>query len=78
MEQGKEFEKEIVEELEQEVENVEKDFEEVKEDDAPETVREKQERVENILKEVHGQISTLKEVAETVGGNKVAENNPNE
>lgn len=57
-------EKEIVEDLESEVEELERDFESFSDDDVAETTREKQEMVKNILEEVHGQLEFLKEVAE--------------
>lgn len=58
------FEAEIVDELEHEVEDLENEFESVKDQKAPETVREKQQQVQNILEEVHDQLNFLREVAE--------------
>lgn len=56
---------EIVNELEGEVDELEDEFESVKSDDVPETTREKQQQVQEILKEVHEQISFLKDVSES-------------
>lgn len=64
MDDVKKREKEILDELEHEVEEAERDFEQLKGDEVPETTREKQEMVENLLEEVHGQLEFLKEVAD--------------
>lgn len=64
MEDVKNREKEILDELEKEVEEAEKDFEEIKSDDVPDTTREKQEMAEKLLEEVHDQLEFLKDVAE--------------
>ncbi len=59
-----EEEEEMLGELEEEVEQVEHEFEAVKDENAPETMREKQEMAEEILGEVHEQLDFLKEVVE--------------
>ena len=56
-------EQEIVDELEGEINFLEEEFESVKDENDP-TTREKQEKVEEILNEVHEQIDFLKEVSE--------------
>lgn len=55
---------EIVEELEGEVDELEHEFESVKSEDVPETTREKQKQVQQILEEVHEQISFLKDISQ--------------
>ena len=57
-------EKEIVDELEHEVEDLENEFEQVSDDDVSDSVREKQQQVENILSEVHEQLDFLREISE--------------
>jgi hypothetical protein len=57
-------EQEIVDELEDEVDFLEDEFDSVKSDDVASTTREKQEKVEDILEEVHEQIDFLKQVSE--------------
>ncbi|MFB6217495.1 MAG: hypothetical protein ABEJ72_11130 [Candidatus Aenigmatarchaeota archaeon] len=64
MDDVKQEEKEILEELEEEVEEAERDFSQIKSDNVPETTREKQEMVENLLEEVHQQLDFLKNVIE--------------
>lgn len=64
MDDVKKREKEIIDELEHEIEDAERDFAQVKSDDVPETTREKQEMVENLLEEVHDQLEFLKQVAD--------------
>jgi len=59
-----EEEEEILGELEEDIEQVENDFEAVKDKNAPETQRERQEMAEEILGEVHEQLNFLKEVVE--------------
>lgn len=56
-------EQEIVDELEGEINFLEQEFESVKDENDP-TTREKQEKVEEILNEVHEQIDFLKEVSD--------------
>ncbi|PSH01247.1 MAG: hypothetical protein BRC26_04005 [Nanohaloarchaea archaeon QH_8_44_6] len=56
-------EQEIVDELEGEINFIEEEFESVRDENDP-TTREKQEKVEEILNEVHEQIDFLKEVSE--------------
>lgn len=56
-------EEEIVNELEHEVETLDHEFEEVKESDAEGELGRKQERVEEILSEVHKQLDFLKQVS---------------
>ena len=48
-----------VEDLEEEIESVERDFETVKDDEASGELKEKQERAENILGEIHEQLQVL-------------------
>lgn len=55
---------EIVEELEEEVDFLEKEFESARSDDTSSTTREKQQKAEEILEEIHEQISFLKKVSE--------------
>ena len=63
-------EKEIVDELEHEVEDLEKEFSEVEDDDVSESVREKQKQVENILSEVHEQLDFLREISDEMPGDE--------
>jgi archaellum component FlaC len=63
-------EKEIVDELEHEVEDLEKEFGKVDDENVSDSVREKQEQVENILSEVHEQLEFLKEVSEQMPGDE--------
>lgn len=57
-------EKEIVDELEHEVEDLENEFSQVEDEDVSDSVKQKQEQVENILSEVHEQLNFLREVSE--------------
>lgn len=57
-------EKEIVDELEHEVEDLENEFEQVNDNNVSDSVREKQQQVENILSEVHEQLDFLREISE--------------
>ena len=50
----------MVEELESEVTNVEKDFEQIKSENPSDSLREKQDRAQEILKEIHEQLDFLK------------------
>lgn len=63
-------EKEIVDELEHEVEDLENEFGKVDDENVSDSVREKQEQVENILSEVHEQLEFLKEVSEQMPGDE--------
>ena len=63
-------EKEIVDELEHEVEDLEKEFSEVEDDDVSESVSEKQKQVENILSEVHEQLDFLREISDEMPGDE--------
>jgi archaellum component FlaC len=63
-------EKEIVDELEHEVEDLESEFGKVDDENVSDSVREKQEQVENILSEVHEQLEFLKEVSEQMPGDE--------
>lgn len=55
---------ELLEEVEETVDEFEHEFEEVKDEDATGSLKEKQERAENILNEIHDQLSFLKEVSD--------------
>ncbi len=57
-------EEEIVEELESEVETLDHEFEEVKDSNAEGDLSDKQQRVEEILSEVHEQLDFLKQVSQ--------------
>lgn len=58
-------EREIVDELEHEVEDLEREFSQVESDEnVSDSMKEKQEQVENILSEVHQQLDFLREVSE--------------
>lgn len=52
---------EMVNELESEVENVERDFESIKSDNPSRSLAQKQDRAEEILTEIHEQLDFLKE-----------------
>jgi len=60
----KESEKQIVDELEHQVEDLEEEFSQVNDENVSDSVREKQEMVENILGEVHEQLDFLREISE--------------
>ena len=60
----------MVEDLEKEVDHLETEFESVSSEDASSTTREKQQKVQEILEEVHEQIAFLKEVSENEKGSK--------
>ena len=51
----------ILEDLEQEVETAEKDFEEAKDKNASGSLKEKQERAENLMNEIHDQLEFLED-----------------
>lgn len=55
---------ELLEEVEETVDEFEHEFEEVKDEDATGSLKEKQEKAENILNEIHDQLSFLKEVSD--------------
>jgi excinuclease UvrABC ATPase subunit len=57
-------EKEIVDELEHEVEDLENEFSQVEDENVSESVKQKQRQVENILSEVHDQLDFLREVSD--------------
>lgn len=57
-------EKEIVDELEHEVEDLENEFSQVEDENVSESVKQKQQQVENILGEVHEQLEFLREVSD--------------
>lgn len=57
-------EKEIVEELEHEVEDLEEEFGQVNDDNVSDSVKRKQQQVENILSEVHQQLDSLRQISE--------------
>lgn len=57
-------EKEIVDNLEHEVEDLENEFSQFEDENVSESVKEKQLQVENILNEVHEQLDFLKEVSD--------------
>lgn len=63
-------EKEIVDELEHEVEDLENEFSKVEDDDVSDSVRQKQQQVENILSEVHEQLEFLREVSDKMPGDE--------
>lgn len=52
---------EMVDELESEVSSVEKDFEQIKSENPSEGLKQKQDRAEEILDEIHEQLSFLKD-----------------
>jgi len=54
----------MIEELEKDIGEIEHDFDEVKNEGAEGTLREKQEKAEDILEEIHGQLKFLKEQVE--------------
>ncbi len=51
----------VIDELEDDIGELEHDFQEVKDEDAKGTLQDKQERAEKILEEIHGQLRFLKE-----------------
>jgi len=57
-------EREIVDTLEHEVEDLEREFSQVEDENVSESVRKKQQQVENILGEVHKQLDFLREVSD--------------
>lgn len=57
-------EKEIVDELEHEVEDLENEFSQVEDENVSDSVKQKQQQVENILSEVHEQLEFLREVSD--------------
>jgi|GEM_PF-601915 hypothetical protein len=57
-------ERQIVDKLEHEVDDLEKEFSQVEEEDVSESVKQKQQQVENILGEVHKQLDFLREVSD--------------
>lgn len=58
----------VLEDLETEVSEVEKDFEEVRDDNPHGNEKDRQEKVESLLSEVHDQIRLLHEIAEKDAG----------
>lgn len=54
----------LLEELEEDVGEIEKDFDQIKDDDAPESIREKQRKAEELLGEIHEQLEFLREQVE--------------
>lgn len=52
---------EVVDELESEVSHVEEDFEQIKSKDPSPSLKEKQDRAEEILNEIHEQLDFLKD-----------------
>ena len=65
---GEDGYKDVVEDLESEVENVEKDFESIKSDNPSRSLREKQDRAEEILGEIHEQLDFLKSHLDEIEG----------
>ncbi len=56
----------ILEDLEQEVETAEEDFQEAKAEDASGSLKEKQERAENLMNEIHDQLEFLEDHLEEI------------
>lgn len=63
---GEDGYKDVVDNLESEVKNVERDFENIKSDNPSRSLREKQDRAEEILEEIHEQLSFLKDHMEEI------------
>lgn len=72
-ENTKKREQEIVDELEHEVEDLEEEFDQVNDENVSDSVRKKQQQVENILGEVHEQLEFLREISEEMPGNEAEE-----
>jgi hypothetical protein len=51
----------LLEELESDVDEMEQDFQAVQDPDAEGTMREKQQRAQELIKEIHGQLEFLQE-----------------
>lgn len=63
---GEDGYKDVVDNLESEVKNVERDFENIKSDNPSRSLREKQDRAEEILEEIHEQLDFLKDHMEEI------------
>ena len=60
-----------VEDIENQIESVERDFDQVKDENASGDLKKKQEKAENILGEIHEQISFLQEQVERINKDDV-------
>lgn len=63
---GEDGYKDVVDNLESEVKNVERDFENIKSNNPSRSLREKQDRAEEILEEIHEQLDFLKDHMEEI------------
>ena len=59
MDEEPESYEDILEDLEQEVKHAESDFQEAKDEEATGSLKEKQERAENLMNEIHDQLEFL-------------------
>lgn len=60
-----------VEDIEDQIESVEKNFDQVKDENASGDLKKKQEKAENILGEIHEQISFLQEQVERINKDEI-------
>lgn len=68
MAEERESYEDILGELEDEVEHAEKDFQEAKDEDASGSLKEKQDRAENLMNEIHEQLEFLENHLDEIEG----------